>query len=109
MRLLLFFGVLLELSLISICFLSIILLVFKIRKEKITIKSYEYDDEFEDLDDTDKLYNETVRYNVEEFRERMKRLRDSIDSVDSDGLYDVDAIPSKDELGFISGVEIVKE
>lgn len=109
MRLLLFFGVMLELSLISICFLSIILLIFKIRKEKITIKSYDYDDELEDFDDTEKLYNESVRYNVEEFRERMRRLKESVDSVDSDGLYDVDVVPSKDELGFISGVEIVKE
>lgn len=109
MRLLLFFGVMLELSLISICFLSIILLIFKIRKEKITIKSYDYDDELEDFDDTEKLYNESVRYNVEEFRERMRRLKESADSVDSDGLYDVDVVPSKDELGFISGVEIVKE
>lgn len=109
MRLLLFFGVMLELSLISICFLSIILLIFKIRKEKITIKSYDYDDELEDFDDTEKLYNESVRYNVEEFRERMRRLKESVESVDSDGLYDVDVVPSKDELGFISGVEIVKE
>ena len=109
MRLLLLFGVMLELSLILICFLFIILLIFKIRKEKVTIKSYDCDDEFEDFDDTDKLYNETVRYNIEEFRERMRRLKESADSVDSDGLYDVDTVPSKDELGFVSGVEIVKE
>lgn len=58
----------------------------------------------EDYND-EELFKDARYQSVQAFRDRMKKMREE---ADEDGLIDMDYEPTADDLGFVTGVEIIE-
>lgn len=78
-------------------------IVCKHKKSKTEINTY--DNSVEKENEEDILVKEAQLYDIEKFKKRMRDLRLQQET-DEDGLYDYSGVPTKEELGFVTGTEI---
>lgn len=78
-------------------------LACKYTKSKIEVNTY--DNSVEKENEEDMLVQEAQLYDIEKFKKRMRDLRLQQEA-DEDGLYDYSGVPTKEELGFVTGTEI---